>query len=138
MIRAVAVPGRVRAGGGRREYIPVGLATASLLSTPPPTLTRPSFYRPRRDWRLLEDLAGDRLVAMDHDGGDDGIKEHALLVIQPASGIPGDTQIDLIVIQAKMVGDLRCQAEAGTGPALRIRNISVSLAVSLMSLLQWV
>ena len=32
--------GRVAAGGaygGRREYVPVGLATASLLSTPPPT-----------------------------------------------------------------------------------------------------
>ena len=28
-------------GGGRREYVPVGLATASLLSTPPSAATRP-------------------------------------------------------------------------------------------------
>ena len=37
--------GLVAAGRGRREYIPVGLAIASLLSTPPPAATRPPPVR---------------------------------------------------------------------------------------------
>jgi hypothetical protein len=44
-------PGRVVSGGGRREYLPVGLATASLLSTPPPAPTRPSRAMPARGQR---------------------------------------------------------------------------------------
>ena len=50
-ICVVGVPGRVPAGGGSREYVPVGLATASLLSTPPPAATRPSCYSAKRDRR---------------------------------------------------------------------------------------
>ena len=35
-------PGRVAFGEGQPEYIPVGLTTASLRSTPPPDATQPS------------------------------------------------------------------------------------------------
>ena len=40
---------RLVAGGGRREYVPVGLAIASLLSTPPPTTNRHPALSPRAD-----------------------------------------------------------------------------------------
>ena len=36
-------PGPVASGGGRRGCVPVGLAPASLLVTPPPDATRPSL-----------------------------------------------------------------------------------------------
>ena len=45
-------PGRVASGGGRREYVPVGLAPASLLVTPPPDATRPSLSRPKAEARV--------------------------------------------------------------------------------------
>ena len=65
-----------------------------------------------------EELASDRLVPFGNDGGDDAIDGYVLLAIQPAHGIPGDIQIYLIALLAEMVGDLRYQAEAGTGPDL--------------------
>jgi hypothetical protein len=62
-------------------------------------------------------LTGDGVVTLSLDGGDDGIEGDAFLGKETASGIAGDTQIDLVAIflEGQMIGDLGSTAQAGAG-----------------------